>query len=626
MLNKIPTIHRLLFVLLMLNLATLLLIEVIPAVGSLLFEVPVDDWQYKFEKPTAQQPLAMLKEYLQEIPLYIVALMILLEISKLFLACELTAITSITILGTFFFLFSISGPMVSCITDQTARDFGFSVGGAKDINNFRANILAGYLPRPSDITYEGLFYDYRFDTGKNAAVSSDSSPKLFAPTWSAASSRNPLTGETEHFLAVGLSSQFDRATAARKKLNLVVVLDISGSMSSPFNQYYYESYRRRPDMNAESAKMTKLESACRSIVAMFEHLRPDDRIGIALFNHRSHLAKPVSSVRSTDMEALKSHILALEPTGATSMEEGLELGRSMLAPFSLCTPDEYENRIIFMTDAMPNTDDTSESGLLDMTREMARNRVYLTFIGMGIDFNSQMVESISQVRGANYFSVHSPAEFRKRLADEFDCMVNPMVFDLALQVQAPKCRIRKVIGSPEADLATGRIMHVSTLFPAPTNTDGTRGGIILLQLDRPMVDTWLTLTLSYEDRNGTIHDAQEKIILKAHADEHFDDNGIRKGILLARYADLLKETATGRHGIRVATAAAAETDADGSGWSYWERTGRRLQASAAANDALSAFRRHFSHEAESIGDPALLKELRLLDRLRALVPADQIEN
>ncbi|HQB83968.1 MAG TPA: hypothetical protein PLR50_10760 [Candidatus Rifleibacterium sp.] len=206
MLNKIPTIHRLLFVLLMLNLATLLLIEVIPAVGSLLFEVPVDDWQYKFEKPTAQQPLAMLKEYLQEIPLYIVALMILLEISKLFLACELTAITSITILGTFFFLFSISGPMVSCITDQTARDFGFSVGGAKDINNFRANILAGYLPRPSDITYEGLFYDYRFDTGKNAAVSSDSSPKLFAPTWSAASSRNPLTGETEHFLAVGLSS------------------------------------------------------------------------------------------------------------------------------------------------------------------------------------------------------------------------------------------------------------------------------------------------------------------------------------------------------------------------------------------------------------------------------------
>ncbi len=624
MLNKITAVQRLLFTLLILNLATLLLVEAIPATGNLLFEVPVDDWQYRVEKPTTEQPMALLKEYLQAGPLYIVAIIILLEIAKLFLACELTTVTTITIFGTFFFLYSISGPMIGSITDQTARDFGFSAGGAKDINNFRANIAAGYLPGPSDITYEGLFYDYRFDTGKNAAMSSDKPPKLFAPTWSAASSRNPLTGEIDHYLAVGLSSQLDRAAVARKKLNLVVVLDISGSMSSPFNQYYYESHRRRPDMRDGSANMTKLESACRSIVAMFGHLRPDDRIGIALFNHRSHLAKPVSSVRSTDMEALKRHVLALEPTGATSMEEGLELGRSMLAPFSLCNPDEYENRIIFMTDAMPNTDDTSESGLLDMTREMARNRVYLTFIGMGIDFNSQMVKSISQVRGANYFSVHSPAEFRKRLADEFECMVNPMVFDLALQVQAPECKILKVIGSPEADLANGRIMNVSTLFPAPTDADGTRGGIILLQLNRPMVDTWLTLTLSYEDRRGTIFDAQEKIILKAHADEHFDDNGIRKGILLARYADLLKDTATGRHGIRVATAAAA--DSDGSGWSYWERPGRRLQVSAAANDALSVFRQHFSHEAEKIGDPTLLKELRLLDDLIALIPADRIEN
>jgi hypothetical protein len=36
---------------------------------------------------------------------------------------------------------------------------GFSTGGAKDINNFRENIMQGYLPLPSDVTHEGLFYD-----------------------------------------------------------------------------------------------------------------------------------------------------------------------------------------------------------------------------------------------------------------------------------------------------------------------------------------------------------------------------------------------------------------------------------------------------------------------------------
>ena len=45
---------------------------------------------------------------------------------------------------------------------------GFSTGGAKDINNFRENIENGYFPISTDITYNGLFYDYTFDTGNNS--------------------------------------------------------------------------------------------------------------------------------------------------------------------------------------------------------------------------------------------------------------------------------------------------------------------------------------------------------------------------------------------------------------------------------------------------------------------------
>lgn len=42
---------------------------------------------------------------------------------------------------------------------------GLSAGGAKDINNFRENIQCGFMPQKSDITMEGIFYDYYFDTG-----------------------------------------------------------------------------------------------------------------------------------------------------------------------------------------------------------------------------------------------------------------------------------------------------------------------------------------------------------------------------------------------------------------------------------------------------------------------------
>ncbi len=43
--------------------------------------------------------------------------------------------------------------------------------------------------------------------------------------------------------------------------------------------------------------------------------------------------------------------------------------------------------------------------------------------GVGLDFNTELVESISKVKGANYFSVHTPGEFKRRLVDQFDFAV-----------------------------------------------------------------------------------------------------------------------------------------------------------------------------------------------------------
>ena len=43
------------------------------------------------------------------------------------------------------------------------------------MENFRENIEQGYMPLPTDVTYEGLFYDYYFETGQMEACE-----KLFA--------------------------------------------------------------------------------------------------------------------------------------------------------------------------------------------------------------------------------------------------------------------------------------------------------------------------------------------------------------------------------------------------------------------------------------------------------------
>ena len=116
---------------------------------------------------------------------------------------------------------------------------------------------------------------------------------------------------------------------------------------------------------------------------------------MVLFESEAFLAKPLRKVGETDMDAIKKHIIDIAPTGGTNMSSGLNMGTGLFEELINVDHDEYENRIIFLTDAMPNRGELSEGGLFDKMENNALNGIYSTFIGIGVDFNSELVEKIS---------------------------------------------------------------------------------------------------------------------------------------------------------------------------------------------------------------------------------------
>ncbi|MFH1848750.1 MAG: VWA domain-containing protein [archaeon] len=486
-----------------------------------------------------------------------------------------------------------------------SSDIGFSVGGAKDADNFRANIRNGYLPMPTDITSEGLFYDYYFDTGE-----SDRCYELFCPSYSSAITPDPLSNETEYYLSVGLNSGI--TDFKRKKLNLVVVLDISGSMSSPFNRYYYDGIGNRIE-NEEYTDDSKMEVARESVASLLDHLNDDDRFGMVLFDNNAHLAKPLGLVGRTDMEGIKEHILDLEPRGGTHMSAGMKMGTEL---FDDVEPEpEYENRIIFLTDAMPNIGETGEGSLLDILRDNSDDGIYTTFIGIGVDFNTELVEMITKTRGANYYSVHSARDFGTRMDMEFEFMVTPLVFDLELILDARGYEIERVYGSPEADEATGELMKVRTLFPSAKTDSGTRGGIVLLKLKKISDDAELVLSVGYEDRDGNQFSNERSVEFTARG---FDNNGIRKGVLLSRYADLMKNWIIDTRNDRDDVLHASVNFDDGivvPQLGRWERQSVSLSVSRHYERVFEDFLEHFEEEADIIGDEALHQEIDIMEKL-----------
>lgn len=496
---------------------------------------------------------------------------------------------------------------------------GYSVGGAKDTNNFRENIKNGYFPLTTDITYNGLFYDYSFNTRRDENLN-----ELFSPSYLQAISSDPLSEEKEYYMAVGLNSNIKESDFKRKKLNLVVALDISGSMGANFNSYYYDRNEKTDEDNK-----SKMQIANESLNILIDQLNDDDRFGLVLFESDSYIAKPLNLVGETDIDKIKEHILEIEDQGGTNFEAGYKSANELLTEYTDVDNDEYENRIIVITDAMPNTGELSDESLMSMVKENATKGIYTSFIGVGVDFNTELIETISNVKGANYYSVHNSEEFKSRMGEQFEYMVTPLVFDLEFKLNSDDYEIKAVYGSDTVNKETGSIMNVNTLFPSKSNSDGeVKGGIVLLKLNKKQGtgNGKIELSVSYKDRSGKESNNSKTVEFKNQEQDFYDNDGIRKAVVLSRYVNVLKDwimyertekeefICNIQHGIRE-----LEEEKD---WKeilvslgIHERKPEKLTVSNEYKEIFTKMKNYIETENKEIKDETLNKEIELLETL-----------
>lgn len=483
---------------------------------------------------------------------------------------------------------------------------GLAAGGSKDVTNFRENIQNGYTPQPEAITDEGLFYDYYFKTSERTTPDS-----LFAPRYAAAISNHPLTDNTEQYLSVGLDSTMSVAEFERPQLDLVAVLDVSGSMDSQFDEYYYDEQGQ--ERESQTSTEMKIEAATKSLCALTKHLHAEDRLGVVLYNHRAHVAKPLRDVGNTDMPAIRRHIREVVAGGSTNLEDGFEAAVDMLIDGT--SSRQVERRIVFMTDMMPNTGATGENELTTLFADAAAEGIHTTFIGMGLDANAELTDSLSRIRGANHYFVNSGDEFEQRLSDEFEYMVTPLVYDLELELDTDGYEIEAVHGSSSSDVSGERLMHVETLFPSAKQDGEVRGGVVLIRLSQTSQAADLSLIASWEERDGSEQTERVSVAMPETSDsEIFAHNGVRKAVALARYARELRMWARDIHN-------STNMPADIDDWLLPDRRGEQEREAVTLvvpdqySERFACLRGYLNEEIAAVGDESLQRELNLLDTL-----------
>lgn len=515
---------------------------------------------------------------------------------------------------------SMSGSSAISTQSMEASDsmLGFSVGGAKNSTSYRNNIENNYFPLETDITYEGIYYDYYFDTGK---AESTNDGEMFYPSYSKAVSNDPISGEEEYFLSVGLNSNIKESDFKRENLNLVLVLDISGSMNSYLNNYYYDAKSNKDEDENEDAKKTKMQLANEALTMTLDTLQEYDNVGIILFDNVAYKAKDMDLIINTDIGGLKEKILTIEARGGTNFDDGYTAATKMIKENELFNVEGFTNRIIVITDAMPNIGETTKQGLKKAMYENAQEGIYTSFVGVGVDFNTDLVKNITDIRGANYYSISEVKEFKKILAEEFDFMVTPLVYDLDLSLSSDTYEIEAVYGTDSIDSEKANIMHVNTLFPSSSDSSGdVKGGLVVLQLKKKSGanDGNIDVIVSYETIDGDKKENKASVDFNTNGKEFYDNNGIRKGIALARYVSTIKDWIAYERDEKVEYKVTTEC-----GIIPWlrpslgenERQSVELKVGKEYREVFKKLKEYLNVEMKATNDSTLQQEIDILDKL-----------
>lgn len=96
---------------------------------------------------------------------------------------------------------------------------------------------------------------------------------------------------------------------------------------------------------------------------------------------------------------------------------------------------EQVNRIILISDGQANTGPTSISELSDLARMAAKKGIAITTIGLGQDYNEDLMTAIAGYSDGNHTFVANSADLEKAFTKEFQDVMSVVAQDIVVQIK-----------------------------------------------------------------------------------------------------------------------------------------------------------------------------------------------
>ncbi|MFN4155431.1 MAG: von Willebrand factor type A domain-containing protein [Paracoccaceae bacterium] len=264
----------------------------------------------------------------------------------------------------------------------------------------RSSLMAGSLPDPDMVRVEEMvnYFPYTYPAP-------EAGEPPFRPTVTVMPT--PWNAQTR-LVHIALQGRMPEI-AARPALNLVFLIDTSGSMNEP----------------------DKLPLLKQSLGLLLGELRPEDQVAIVAYAGSAGEVLPPTpaSDRATILDALNR----LEAGGATAGAEGLTLAYRLAQGM---TAAGEVSRILLATDGDFNVGVDDPEGLEAYVARKRNTGVYLSVLGFGRgNLDDAVMQSLAQNGNGMAAYIDTLQEARKVLVDQLTGALFPIADDVKIQVE-----------------------------------------------------------------------------------------------------------------------------------------------------------------------------------------------
>jgi Ca-activated chloride channel homolog len=228
-----------------------------------------------------------------------------------------------------------------------------------------------------------------------------------------------------------LMARFEAGSAPgdtiRRPLNLSLIIDRSGSMAGD-----------KIDYTKQAAQF------------LVQHLGTRDRLSIVLYNDKVETLLLPEYVGNKD--SITQLIERVRVRGTTNLSGGWLEGCKNVAQY---LSDKTLNRVLLMSDGLANRGVTDEATLVTMATQKYEEGVSTTAMGLGKDFNEDLMMAMASAGGGAFYFIESPE-------------VTPTIFQEELSGLLSVVGQNLMITVEQGQYVTG----IRQLNAYPTDTDG----------------------------------------------------------------------------------------------------------------------------------------------------------